>query len=487
MDPASGLRRLLGRLRSSEEGIALPTAMLATVAALALGGAAVMSSVSVQQGSHRDTGSKGAIGAADAGANVALMRLARESQDLATAPCLDGATPSGGWCPPVTGEVGDATYSYRISEAGVENTCGGFDLCVVATGIADEVTRRVLISFNQGSGGPVGGGSEEEEEGEGGGGGGGPEGLIGVEDVEIDNNADARVNVGTNGNIYVHNNGNVCGNIRHGIGKEAKFENNGTQCDGFEVTSGNITVPPVSSFIPSNIATVNSNYRLALCASTNNPSGCQTDGYTGKWSSTEPWNPSTRTISTSNNQTITLGGGDYFICRLLLNNNSHLVMKAGTQVRLFFDTPENCKLASGSKQIDVQNNANITATGYQAESGNFEMPGLFLMGSTSLETRVEWSNNSGTNELVLYAPNSVVDLQNNAEFIGMIVGKKVHLHNNAIISQDDGFVLPPELNPWHEDPVEEEEPEEEDGVVVFTPQYYVECTGPPTPTPSAGC
>ena len=42
--------------------MALPVALFATVASLALGGAAVMSSVDVQQGSHRDNSSKSAIG-----------------------------------------------------------------------------------------------------------------------------------------------------------------------------------------------------------------------------------------------------------------------------------------------------------------------------------------------------------------------------------------------------------------------------------------
>ena len=73
-----------------------------------------------------------------------------------------------------------------------------------------------------------------------------------------------------------------------------------------------------------------------------------------------------------------------------------------------------------------------------------------MMGSTSRQTKIEWINNSGTNEFVLYAPNSDIHLENNATFIGMIAGKTVHLNNNAIVKQDDGFELPPELNPWYD-------------------------------------
>jgi len=487
---ASRLRLLAG----SERGMALPTALFAMVASVGLASAAVIATIDVQQGSKRDSGSKSAIAAADAGANVATMRLNRDAEELETAPCLEGATPEAGWCPPVTGAVGGAEYSYQVSEAGAG--CGEFTLCVAVTGTASGVSRRVLISFNQGYGkGPLNGSEGEETSGEaggGGGGGGGEEGLIGVDDVEIDNGADARVSVGSNGSIYVHNNGNVCGNVRHGVGEEATFENNGTQCSGYEVYEGNVPVPPVSSFIPSDIATNNSNYRLEKCISTENPAGCQSDTYTGKWKSTEPWDPSTRAVSTANNKTLTLGGGDYFICTLELSNNSHLIMAEGAKVRVFFDTPENCGLSEGAKQLNVRNNADITSTGYQPTQGNYEMPGFYLLGSTSISTTVEWKNNSGTtNELVLYAPNSYVTLENNTTFIGIVVGREVHLDNNAIVKQDAGFELPDYLNPWSTEETESTEGEPTEGepelAAVFTPQFYVECSGEATPTPDANC
>lgn len=480
--------------------MALPTALFATIASMALAGAAVMSSVDVQQGTARDNGAKSAIGAADAGANVALLRLARESEELADDECLGGATPSGGWCPPVTGEVGGASYEYRVSEAGaVPNPCGTFDLCVVATGSSGEVTRRVLVTFNEGPGGPGAGGPGDDETNEEDGGGGkkgGPEGIIGVEDIEIDNNGDARVSVGTNGNVHVHNNGNVCGNIRHGVGKKAEMDNQAEQCDGYEITEGNVDVPSVTSFMPSNISTVNSNSRLVMCTfdkktgANLGPPGCQADSYTGSWSSTIPWNPTTRMISTKNNETLTLNGGDYWICRLELSNNSHLIMAAGATVRLFFDTPENCKIKAGENQIYVSNNATIAATGYLGTPGHFDMPGLFVLGSPTIPTNIEFKNNGGTNEFVLYAPQSHVELKQKSEFIGMIAGRTVHLSENAIVRQDDGFELDPSLNPWHTedtDPGEEGEPEPEPAPLVFTAQYYVECSGPASPAPNSGC
>lgn len=451
---------LIRDLRRNERGMALPAAIFAMVASIGLAGAAVMSSVSVQRGSMRDSDSKNAIAAADAGASVALLRLNRYATAFSTAtPCLGvsnnslvlSGTAADGWCPPISGTVGDATYVYRSTPA----TTG--TMSVVATGTSDAVSRRVAVTFKTTTVGSALG----------------KEGLIGVDDVEIDNNADARVGVGTNGNIHVHNNGNVCGNIRHGVGKKATFDNNGTQCKGYGVTEGNVSLPPVSSFMPTDIATNNSNYRLVTCKKTSpvkEPSGCQTDTYTGKWGSTEPWDPNTRTIYASNNTTLTLGGGDYWVCRLYIRNNSHLVMDADAQVRIFFDTPENCKMKAGEKQIDINNNADVTASGYQPEIGKFDMPGFYVMGSPTMQTTIEFSNNSGNNEFILYAPNSHIVIKNNATYTGVIAGKTVHLENNAIVRQDDGF-KPPEIG----------------GATIYERQSYVECTGATASPPNAGC
>src|SRR5207253_2508493 len=152
------------------------------------------------------------------------------------------------------------------------------------------------------------------------------EGLIGLDDMYIDPNADVKVSAGTNGNINIMNNATLCGNARHGIGKKPNWANNSVHCQGYGVTEGNVTLPPVSSFIPTNIATVNSNYRLVTCTSPKVPTGCQEDTYTGGWAKESPWNPKTRTLTTSNKSTITLSGGDYFMCKMILGNNSHFVM-----------------------------------------------------------------------------------------------------------------------------------------------------------------
>jgi len=480
--------RLL-RLARDERGMALPTAMFATVASLGLAGAAVMSSVDVQRGSQRDSGSKSAIAAADAGANVAMLRLNREREDLGpSTPCLDEAAPVADWCPAVTGSVGTAAYSYRVSAYGVPCADGQFDLCVSVVGSAGEVSRRILLSFDQGAPGPGGGGKEEEgEEGEGGeeGSGGGTEGLIGKDKITIGGSADVRVNIGTNGNVEGEGGSHsVCGSIRHGIGKEVEDDVN-QECGG-SVTEGNIDLPPVTSFMPADIATNNANARITKCDKSSLPVNCQTVSWSN-WNN-PPFDPGTRRISLIGNQTLTLPEGDYWICQLSLDGGSELIMQAGHKVRLFFDTPENCGTSSPMK---LTGNVKIKATGYDASTLSYEMPGFFFLGSETTASSIELSGEFGTiNELVVYAPNTDVKISGKASFKGMFVGETIEVTGKASFENDDGFVLPPWLNPWpeeEEDPGEEEEEEEPQVPGFYTPQFYVECTGAEAPEPDANC
>src|SRR4029079_16409871 len=87
---------------------------------------------------------------------------------------------------------------------------------------------------------------------------------------------------------------------------------------GGRVTEGNKDLPEVLA--PENIATVNSNCRLI--------GKCESDTYCSKKCSAIPWNPTTRTIEVGGNSTLTLGGTDYFICRLLIDNGS-VIMAGG--------------------------------------------------------------------------------------------------------------------------------------------------------------
>jgi len=478
--------------------MALPVALFAMIAGMALASAAVVATVNVQQGSHRDSSTKSAIAVADAGANIARTRINRYAVVLATKPCLKlGATgvlegavaESDGWCPAVTGTVGGGKYSYRVSPAG--STCGEYRLCVVSTGSVGEVSRRIEVAYNESAveetiEEKTSGEESSKEESSGStttGSSVAIEGLIGLEGIEVNGNADIRVGVGTNGNVTAVGNADICGDIRHGIGKEWKHEGNAKQCPGYQVTEGNKSLPPVSSFMPANIATSNSNYRLVKCTKTKptpEPTGCELDTFSGNRNTTTPWNPTTRAISVAANDTLTVSGGDYWICSINLAGNSQLIMSSSAQVRFFFDTPEHCGLSSGSNQISLTGNSRIAST------NKLVMPAFYLIGSTTTPTSVSLGGNANTeDEFVVYGPNTTMNIVGNATYKGVIAGKKVVVTGNGKVENDSSYKPPAEITPVTEIGETKEKEKTSGGTTkktittarYYSPQFYVECTG----------
>jgi len=504
------LRRRLRELAHNERGMALPVALFGMIAGIALASAAAFATVSVQQGSHRDSSTKSAIAVADAAANIARLRIDRYATVLATKPCLklnpsgtlEGTTAeSDGWCPKVAGTVGGGAYTYRVSPAG--STCGEFHLCVVATGTVGEVSRRIEVAYSesavqqtiedkttgttttgdQTNGSTTTGSSTSFE------------GLIGLDAIELSGNADVRVGMGTNGDVTAVGNADACGDIRHGIGKKWTTTGNAKQCPGYKVTEGNKSLPPVSSFMPSNITTSNSNYRLAQCTKTKptkEPVGCELDTYTGNRSSTKPWDPVKRAIEVNANDTLTVSGGDYWICSVSVSGNGQLIMSASAQVRFFFDTPENCGLSSGTAQISLTGNARIASTTKTV------LPGFYLLGSTTTATSVSLGGNANTeDEFVIYGPNTQVNIPGNAVYKGIIAGKRVVITGNGRVETPAGYKPPVEITPVTQTGTTTDTTKT-DGTTktttittarYYAPQFYVECSSsvPAGAAPNANC
>ncbi|HWO83447.1 MAG TPA: hypothetical protein VNM38_06620, partial [Solirubrobacterales bacterium] len=295
-------------------------------------------------------------------------------------------------------------------------------------------------------------------------------------------NADIRVGIGTNGEVIGNNSAaNVCGDIRVGIGKPKPSVK---QCSGYGVTYGNVNLPPVSSFMPSNIATVNANYRFTTCSNKGLPAGCQTDGFTGHWNK-EPFQPlAPRALSLGAQEALTVGGPDYWLCKLTLQGGSELIMKAGSKVRFFFDTPQHCGMSPGATQFEMIGSSRVTSTGYQSTPGNFDMPGFFFLGNG----RVYIGGNNGTNEMIVYGPESEIELKGNATYKGLIAGKTLLVTGSATVKADAGYQLPPELQPPPKTG-EDTGGEQVRTSRLFTPQTYVECEGVPATgqAPNSSC
>jgi hypothetical protein len=431
--------------------MALPTALFAMIASLALASAAIMSSVDVQQGTARDHDSKEAIAAADAGAGLALLRLNRFQGNLSLAhPCVGPAgeyqTATSGWCPSSSTEaVGDAVFSYRVSAYSGTGT-----LNVVSVGASGTVSRRVEVGLYSTNGrNPFAN-----------------ERLIGQDKIEFIGGVNIRTGIGTNGDVTLNSeNGKsavICGDVRHGVGKTAPEPD----CSG-EKIEGERNLPIVSP--PENIAAENSNCRLSV---TCNPK-TEVDTYTtikgkkvetGKRTTKEPWYAERKTINIPNNSRLSMGGRDYYVCGLFVNGE--LIMNAGSEVRIFVRTPEECKLSAGATQVEFTANATIVSTGFIPSQGTYTIPGIYVMG----ESTVKLSGNSGTNELMLYAPLSNIEMKGDATYQGMIAGKSLSIRGNPTI-ESDSHIKEPDIS--------------ESSLLSRT--RYVECTGATASPPNANC
>lgn len=456
MSPIERLLRHLRALMRSEEGMALPFAAFAMAATLALGAAAVLASVDVQQGAHRDSAAKTAAAAADAGANVALMRLNRYVNSLepeSDRECLgveEGrpvVRPAvGGWCKRVEEPVGGATYAYQVSAM-----VAGGALQVVSTGTSAGTSQRIDVT--------LGAVSAQQILGQ--------EGLISEGDISGNGNPHIRDSVGANGSIEMSGSWEICGNARHGIGETGPKTRE--LCRGGEESEGNISLPPVSSFIPAEIGspTYNSDKRLEKsCLTTEPRPNC--DGYSSVSGRGWPYDPMKRSLNLSSHTVLTLGGGDYWLCKLTLEGSSELVMAARAEALLFFDTPEDCGMSSSEPQIKVLGNTGIASTGYDPPT-SYEMLGIFMLGGPT--SKVELGGNNGTNELLLYAPDTSITIGGTATYKGPIVAGSIELPGNPTLEEDEGYEargLPSNT--------------------LYSRQSYIECSGSdPVSMPNENC
>lgn len=424
--------RFLRALRC-EDGVAVPTVMMLVIAASALATVSVVGSISTQRGSVRDQDSKVALAAADAGVNRALWRQNKMPPGTGYF-CAGNAAASSGWCPVYTGQVGNATWSYQVS---VPDAGGVIE--IVSTGTRDGVSRKVSLLSTLKTGADVFGGER----------------VITKDWIDMDSNARIDVNMGTNGDITMDSNAEICGNLRYGVGESLTMLSNAHQCPGYSLTSGYRELPPI--YKP-DLATDNSNSRFFGLDIRSGPTDVT-------------WNSTTRVLSMSSNGTLTIGGQNYFICRLVMASNSRLYMADGAQARIYFDTPENCGLSAGAAQLSMSSNTEISSTGYNPSLGNYDLLGLYFFGSPNVATSIQLDSNAAVdNEFVLYAPFSDIDMNSNSRYVGAVAGKTLHMDSNAVITSDAN--MPPPLI---------------DSAPYFERGRYVECATTVTGLPDAGC
>ncbi len=177
------------------------------------------------------------------------------------------------------------------------------------------------------------------------------------------------------------------------------------------------------------------------------------------------YDSTTRTLTLDSNSTLTLGGTNYYLCKLVLKSNSIIFIAAGADVKVFFDSPEACGQSSGTTQMELSSNTRILTTDHDPASVAF----LFV-GSDTRTTFVKLNSNSAVDpncdqSFVIYGPRSEIQLNSNSKFCGAIAGKTLH---SGLQRAGSCGRANPEFHPADE--------------IVYNRDRYVECTGGAMPT-----
>ncbi len=460
------LRRL-----NAEDGVVIPVTIAILALALLVVAVAAASAGFSNDASNRDRLTKRAIQAANAGVSAALYRMNKldVTHQLPPNQCVGVAaggsllglvaydvTVDGNWCRPVTESLGTgAGYSYRVklvAQAAGQTTLkwtivSTGSACPAATAsCANPALRRVTVTASALTGQPLFGAY----------------GVTSLDDLNLDNGSLITANSQSNGNINLTNSARICGNATPGPGKSVTFANSSSVCPGFSTTAATtpITLSPVNQ---GNVPDPSVNDNGRICAAGGDP--C-----TGTGANKVQFSPTTRRLSLPGNSTLTLGGSLYSFCQVDLQNNSKLIIapkSPGSSVRIYIDSPEACGAGYGgfsSANGTSISNLNADPTSLQ----------LYVVGSTSQSTSVTLANNSQTTNMVVYAPNSTVVMDNRAGLLGAIAAKKVSMKNNDAVTYNQSVA---NLTTTGVFPL-------------FRQQGYHECTPAPpggSTDPAAGC
>jgi Tfp pilus assembly protein PilX len=387
-----------------QDGLALITSLAVLVVVGLLAGVAIDTAVRTNHITGADTNQKAALAAADAGLTVATYRLSMLAPDSSHCVTTAVNSPSGGVCPvdgPESLSTG-SSFRFQVTPALNGGTCAGqtvinsqttvVDRCVSSIGTANGVSVRTQARVDAWSSQPVFQYS----------------GITGLNGITASNNSNVNGGLASNGNIAISNNATV-GNIYLGGGTGSLTTSN-------NVTTGSVSnvskigAPPVPV---GNSPTTNSNSRIT--SGQDHGSGGVT--YTA----------ATRTLSLSNNASLTLGGTIYNFCNLTMSNNTSLTIAAGVKTEIIIDSPDDPNsngCPAGSGNLNVSNNSTVTTL-----FGVSTALQIYVYGTNDGKNVVNFSNNGAT-FATFFAPQSTVNISNNGAFTGAILGLKVNLSNN---------------------------------------------------------
>ncbi|MGI8460959.1 MAG: hypothetical protein ACR2OC_04860 [Solirubrobacterales bacterium] len=405
---------------------------------LAFSAAAAVAAMTTLRGTTRDNDSKAALAAADAGAQVALYR---QNQVLTTnlLPCVaedvavGGQNPplvsaplninsNQGFCNPVSGTVGDASYEYEVSPPSLTDPLLGHKrrVSIVSTGTANGITRRVKVTATAPTGEAIFGDA----------------GAIGIDELTLGGSSGVSLDTGatiggagSNGDVVLSASGLLCGAAQFGYG-HGVVDNGGEQCPGFTNGEGQINLgTPVLPSTNDNPRITNVNQ---VGGDTSSPSNAFTSGKI-------IFDASIGSLRLQSNATLTLGGTNYIFCDLTLIGNSTLVIAGPASTRIYIRDPNDpaCDrdpVAAGVQgppqpQVYISGNSSIVTT-----SDDPTRAAILMLGAADgTATSALLTGNSKQNEFALYAPNTDITTTGNSTYLGMMAGKSLNLGGSTSI------------------------------------------------------
>jgi hypothetical protein len=507
----------LRRLRT-EDGISLTVAVCSLALMLTLGGVAMSQTVNALSHAGRQGNVKRALQAADSALEAAIFRVERadlvnavnidplNTSTVASQNCvvssasvaggvdlapLDPATPPDPdgrkWCPPTDWEsAGDGgRFSYRLSHVVRVGTgpCSqanrlSLDREIVAVGSAGPVTRRVKARMRAAvslfSGAAVQSGSATQP-------------------LTMADRARVVGNVQANNGVTGYGTNVIGGSATAGPG----FAVTGVTPVG---TSGSSCQPLVLPQVDQGTArTANDNGAMvAGCMEPVTGAGVPCKPLLVTTGGVDPID-SRRILHVWGNGRAVLTGSTYSFCSIRLEQQAVLeIAPASATTRIFLDDPDNCRdsggaLLPGAGQITVDGQGRIVNCHLVAQPESLQ---LYAVGNASIPTTqtllgagvlsgVARTAACGASlpvtgePLVLYAPNSTVELGGTTVLAGQVAGGVVHLSGDAAVQAVSALI---NLGQLGGNPV----------LPLYKPTDYVECTGLgfaalPANDPAQGC
>lgn len=421
----------------SERGFALPVAIAVLMMLGLLVGAAITIATQTSASTTRDTRTKSALEAAEAGLQVATYRLtqlnpaASQCIGVTSGASVNEAPKSGTSCESPSEALGNgATFRYWTTlPLAVGGTCAGQTVkeiktgrvlrCVTSEGTVGGVSQRLSTLVESAAGASLFS----------------VEGILGLSEIKISGSVKIPGVVASNekiigeGSAAFERGYELCppkGTFTPAAGKERN--RTGVTVGGVGGTLSNPSLEktrtecPVSAAVPINHATATNNEDSRI--------GVQDEFYTeGKSVNKFTGSPNYELFISSNGK-LTLSGSKYYLCKFEATNNSTLRIAATAKVEIYIDSPE----AEGSKCPK--------GTGQFQAGGSFVVENLShnpanLLISMAGAGPFKFENGNGKCspyacfEASVMAPKAEVLMNGGTSFKGGIVGNKVHLENGA--------------------------------------------------------